>query len=197
MNLLREYIRELLTESVDPRIMKQIEKVEEMDYKVVIYDGSNYGFAEIVEGEEGYSTYYSIAKVSWTYNDGQFGECNKAAWVQASFAHDDLGPLVYDIAIEVSGGLMPDRTEVSDSAENVWQNYMNSRPDVQQDQLDIFADYDYPQLTPDNLDDDCDQIPATQKYKGDWHKSALSKAYFKNGTPVVDELRKRGMLIEN
>ena len=48
----------------------------------------------------------------------------------------------------------------------------------------------------DNLDDDGDQIPATQKYKGDWHKSALSKAYFKSGTPVVDELRKRGMLIE-
>ena len=196
MKLLREYIRELLTESVDPRIMKQIDKAEEMGCKVVIVDTGSYGIAEIVQGEEGYSDFFTIAKVSWTYNDGQFGECNKAAYVQKSNAHDGLGPLAYDVAIEVSGGLMPDRTEVSDSAESVWQNYMNSRPDIQQDQLDIFSDYGYPQLTPDNLDDDCDQIPATQKYKGDWHKSALSKAYFKSGTPVVDELRKRGMLIE-
>ena len=48
----------------------------------------------------------------------------------------------------------------------------------------------------DNPDDDCDQIPATQRYKGDWSKSALSKIFFKDGTPVVDELDSRGMLIK-
>jgi len=194
--LMENWRKYLITEAIDSRIMKQIDKAQEMGCKVVVLDKRDYGFAEIVQGEEGSYSYTTIAKVSWTYNDGQFGECNKAAWVQASNAHDNLGPLAYDVAVEVSGGLMSDRTEVSDSAEAVWEKYMNSRKDVSSDQLDIHKDYGFDQLTPDNPDDDCDQIPATQRYKGDWFKSALSKIFFKDGTPVVDELDSRGMLIK-
>ena len=91
---------------------------------------------------------------------------------------------------------MSDRTEVSDSAEAVWEKYMNSRKDVNSDQLDIHKDYGFDQLTPDNDDDDCDQIPATQRYKAGWSKSALSKIFFKDEMPVVDELDSRGMLIK-
>jgi len=184
--------RFLLTESIDSRIMKQIDKAQQMGCKVYAVNKRDHGFAEIVQGESN----LSIAKVQWAANDGSFGECNKASWVNSSDAHDELGPLAYDVAMEQTGGLMADRTEVSDSAEAVWEKYMNSREDVQQDQLDIHNDYGFPQLTPDNPDDDCDQIPATQKYKGDWSKSALSKIFFKKGTPVMDELRKRGMLQE-
>ena len=59
------------------RRAEAIDKAEEMGCKVVIVDTGGYGIAEIVQGEEGYSDFFTIAKVSWTYNDGQFGECNK------------------------------------------------------------------------------------------------------------------------
>ena len=195
MKLLMESWRKyLLTESIDPRIMKQIDKAQEMNCKVIVSDGKDSGFVEVVEDDPKYG-FYSIAKVHYAYNDGSFGECNGAAVVQRSDAHDSLGPLAYDVAIEVTEGLMSDRTQVSNEAEAVWQAYMDSRKDVKQDQLDIHKDYNLPQLTPDNAADDCDQIPATQKYKGDWSKSALSKIFYKLGTPVMTELERRGMLV--
>ena len=59
----------------------------------------------------------------------------KTLQVGTSYRHSDyagkgLGPLLYDIAIEASGGLMADRTSVSGEAEAVWDKYMSSRPDV-------------------------------------------------------------------
>ena len=198
--IMENWRRYLLTESIDPRIMKQIDKAQEMNCKVIVSDGRDAGFVEIVEDDPKYG-FYSIAKVHYAYNDGSFGECNGAAWVQRSDAHDGLGPLAYDVAIEVTEGLMSDRTEVSDEAESVWQAYMDSRKDVKQDQLDIQKDdparffYDLTQLTPDIPADDCDQNPATKKHRGDWHKSGLSKVFYKLGTPVMTELERRGMLV--
>ena len=189
MRLLREYIRQLLTEStIDPKIMRMIDKAEDYGFFVDITSNS-------VIVYDGYNTDKPRAKIHFE-RDTSFGPCRSGAYVTYAKAEGGFGPLAYDVAIEATGGLMSDRTVVSAEAAAVWDYYMNNRPDVKVDQLDIFSDYGYPQLTPDNLDDDCEQIPATQKYKGDWHKSALSKAYFKSGTPVVDELRKRGMLIE-
>lgn len=91
---------------------------------------------------------------------------------------------------------MSDRTEVSGEAERVWNYYLNNRPDVQSQQLDIMPDYLEPQLTPNDESDDCEQVPAYDTYKNKWYTSSLSKKYKKDGTPVIDELRKRGMLYE-
>ena len=195
MKLIMESWRKyLLTESIDPRIVKQIDKAQEMNCKVIVSDGRDAGFVEIVEDDPEYG-FYSIAKVHYAYNDGSFGECNGAAVVQRSDAQDDLGPLAYDVAIEVTKGLMSDRTEVSDEAEAVWQAYMDSREDVKQDQLDIMPDYGIPQLTPKIPADDCDQNPAYKRFKSDWHQSGLSKVFYKQGTPVMTELERRGMLV--
>lgn len=205
---LREYIRELLTESdravederrygpapsssagIDPKMMQLILQADDANYHVDvssdvvrIYDGSK----------------NKIAAVSW-YEAGlgpTFGPCLKADIVNHSDAIEDMGPLAYDVAIEVTGGLMSDRTEVSDEAERVWDYYMNNRSDVQSQQLDIMPDYGVPQLTPRNKGDDCDQIPAHNKYGDKWYESGLSKKFSKQGTPVMDELRRRGMLNE-
>ena len=92
---------------------------------------------------------------------------------------------------------MSDRTEVSHEAMVVWDYYTNNRPDVQVDQLDILKDYGEQQLTPDDKSDDCDQVPAYDRYKSDWHKSGLSKKISKRGTPVIDELKARGMLYDD
>jgi len=185
MNLLREYIKELLTESaVHPKIMSMIDRLEQRGGSVKI---KRHGVSVIVDG-------HTIAMVTYDPHDDMYGKCLGSKIVSFSEAEDGFGPLAYDIAIEATGGLAPDRTEVSNDAENVWKYYMNLRSDVQQSQLDIPADYGYVQFTPDNDGDDCEQIPATQRYKDEWHKSAMSKVYSKSGTPVMDELRNRGML---
>ena len=91
---------------------------------------------------------------------------------------------------------MADRFSVSVAAEAVWDYYVNNRPDVKVDQLDILEDYLEPQLTPDDKSDDCGQRQAYNNNEYDWHKSSLSKKYSKAGTPVIDELRNRGMLVK-
>lgn len=208
MKLLREYIRQLLTESdreiederrygpspagsaaIDPKMMQLILQADDANYHVDISDS----VVRIYDGSKN-----KIAAVSW-YEAGigpTFGPCLKGAIVNHSDAVEDMGPLAYDVAIEVTGGLMSDRTEVSDEAERVWDYYMNNRSDVQSQQLDIMPDYGVPQLTPRNKGDDCDQIPAHTKYGDKWHESGLSKKFSKQGTPVMDELRRRGMLNE-
>ena len=205
-SLVRECIRGLLAETdraveddrrygpppagsagIDPKMMQLILQADDANYHVDISDS----VVRIYDGSKN-----KIAAVSW-YEAGlgpTFGPCLKADIVNHSDAIEDMGPLAYDIAIEVTGGLVSDRTEVSDEAERVWDYYMNNRSDVQSQQLDIMPDYGVPQLTPRNKADDCDQIPAHTKYGEDWHRSGLSKKFFKQGTPVMDELRRRGML---
>lgn len=186
MKLLREYIRELLTESIDPGIMSQIDKAEKLGIKMELHVGGLYGSITVFDGHD------IIGGVDWEKPAG--GKCNGAEMVSSSGMSHGLGPLLYDVAIEASQGLMSDRMEVSAEAEAVWQRYMASRPDVEVIQLDINKDYQLPQLTPDNEYDDCEQVPAYDMHKEDWHTSPLSKMYKKSGTPVIDELRSRGIL---
>ena len=94
---------------------------------------------------------------------------------------------------EAHGGyerVMPDRFTVSDSAKAVWSYYYNNRPDVETVQTDNFDN----QLTPEE-EDNCVQS-SSRRDKGleNFGQSVLSKVYRKSGTPVMDELRKRGML---
>ncbi len=73
---------------------------------------------------------------------------------------------MYDIAMEYAtskgSGLMSDRDMVSSQAKKVWDYYQNKRSDVEPHQLDIdYGDarrYDLKQLTPDNPNDDCEQL---------------------------------------
>ena len=198
MNLLREYIRELLAESIDPKIMSMIDGAESAGYRVKISDGRVSVYdpqIDVSRWPTKVNAKNKVAGVAW-YSPGgpDFGPCLQASIVNASGAAEGLGPLAYDVAIETTGGLTSDRTEVSGAAEAVWNRYMTSRPDVTVDQLDIMDSYLEPQLTPDDISDDCEQVPAHDTLKGEWHTSALSKKYTKAGTPVMDELRKRGML---
>ena len=128
--------------------------------------------------------------------DTTFGPCRGGAYVTYAKAEGGFGPLAYDVAIEATGGLMSDRTEVSHEAMVVWDYYTNNRPDVKVDQLDILKDYEEEQLTPNDKSDDCEQLPAHFRYKSDWHKSGLSKKISKSGTPVIDELEARNMIYD-
>ena len=182
MKLLREYIRELLAESIDPNIMSQIDKAEKLGIKMELHVGGLYGSVTVFDGHD------IIGGVDWEKPEG--GKCNGAEMVSSSGMSHGLGPLLYDVAIEASLGLMADRGEVSSEAEAVWRRYMAGRPDVEVIQLDDLKNT----LTPGEYDN-CDQEVAMD-YEGPngWMDSPLSKMYKKSGTPVIDELRSRGVL---
>lgn len=119
------------------------------------------------------------------------------------------GPLLYDLAMEHSskgrsGGLAPDRFEVSGDANDVWVKYATARPDVEPQQLDVSSKHAEgdpktwgDQLTPEDPSDDCAQITA-QLYaggkRGAWKKSHLSRAYKKSDRSVTSALKAAGLL---
>lgn len=124
------------------------------------------------------------------------------------------GPLLYDLAIEVSteraGGLTPDRDRVSKDARGIWSKYNNARPDVTAAQLDISAediqwatnrrDLNLTQLTPNYLEDDCSQkstlMGAPREEAIAWNTSPLSRAYRKSPDTLAT-LRSLGLLRED
>ena len=190
MKQLRQYIRQiLLAETVNPKIMSMIDTLE-----------SNGGYVEILpdrvlvwEPTENNPQRW-VAMVAYETPAGARagGKCGRAGGVvQSSTAKTGMGPLAYDVAIEAQEGmgLISDRASVSADALAVWDYYMNNRPDVEVVQLDD----QYNTLTPED-EDNCDQTMADSYGLGDWEGSSLSKLYKKSGTPVMDELRKRGML---
>jgi len=188
MKLLRETIRKiLLTETVYPKIMAMIDKLEELEGFVKI-DGSEVAIR--IRKPTGRTK--KLGSVKWGSSPFRKISCLGAKIVISSEMKMGFGPLAYDVAIEYTGGLTPDRTAVSGSATRVWDRYLNNRPDVQVSQLDN----DQNLLTPEN-EDNCGQRSAIADQGGDnFWDSSLSKVYKKSGTPVMDELRKRGMLKE-
>ena len=197
MTLLREYIRELLTESVDPKIMSMIDELEKNGGHVEVLPDRVILYQPTENNPQRW-----VAMVAYETTAGlKVGRCGRAgAVVQSATAKTGMGPLAYDVAIEAQEGmgLISDRTTVSSDARAVWDYYLNNRPDVEVIQLDD----PFNSLTPED-EDNCDQEVAGGRhamYGGerdrgkDWIDSPLSKLYKKSGTPVMDELRKRGML---
>tara|TARA_R100000008_G_scaffold70185_1_gene47740 strand:- start:210 stop:908 length:699 start_codon:yes stop_codon:yes gene_type:complete len=132
------------------------------------------------------------------------GECLGGWSVYASEAKQGWGPLLYEVALEWSSqngnGLTSDRNIVSSYAEAVWDKYA-ARSDVDANQMDILhPDWDpfpdYPQLTPDDPSDDCDQDVAVDKKEDKWMESPLSRMYFKGTSEVMTALQEAGRLIE-
>ena len=67
--------------------------------------------------------------------DGKGFDCMGAFEVASSGASSGWGPMLYDLAMEYAtkngGGLVSDRTGVSEDAYFVWKKYMDSRDDVE------------------------------------------------------------------
>jgi hypothetical protein len=149
--------------------------------------------------------YWPLGEVSIALPLGM-GKCLGAYEVtgsESSSLFDGLGPLLYDIAMEMAGpaGLMSDRRMVSPSARRVWDFYLKSRSDVTNHQLDSKPGT----ITPDMEEDDCVQNAAAEdavtnggwdfpERGGDWKGSPLSKVYRKRGTPTIDRLRELGII---
>lgn len=117
------------------------------------------------------------------------GPCLGAYEVDNSWSEvRGLGPLVYDIALELAGssGLMADRREVSEDARRVWSYYLHRRSDVKSVQLDNLR-------IPTNEDpeDDCLQSSSGMV----WQESPTSRVYYKPSIKVLPELRRLGLLV--
>lgn len=223
MKLLMENWRRFLTESIDSRIERMIDELEEVGFKVAI-DGTvshsqrdNPGAKPVwydimLLDEFGEHLRGNNVRIK-SNGANEFGEClygSNAWYIAGAGAEDGTGPLLYDVAIELAsqmgGGLMSGRYSVSDEAAAVWDKY-DERGDVDSEQLDIeLAFRSNPhalaQLTPDDDTDDCIQDSAVNYALEDddldprsWSDRSLSRIFRKRSTPVMDELRKRKLLV--
>lgn len=205
MNLLREYIRELLKEAamgVDALVANDtyitIDKEGLTDYNVYYSDAKGNpkdGRVSDVHGE-----------VTIMRPDKGTGPCGEALNVVYAGTASGWGPMLYDVAMEVAtevgGGLTPDRSSVSNAAQNVWSYYFNDRGDVQSHQLDLtdeearfYTDLGLSKLTPDIEEDDCLQSKSIRAYEDKWDQAPLSKRYTKAPT-TMNALRAAGRLVE-
>ena len=143
-------------------------------------------------------------------NPARYGECNNA-FVVANMHQttDGWGPLLYDVAMEVSsiigGGLTSSRNMVSSFAKPVWDYYDKRRSspsdpksDVKKSQLDIeksdAQSFGLDQLTPKDPTDDCMQAAAVKWASGDdygaWEKRSAKSIWDKIGK-MSDEEKKQ------
>jgi hypothetical protein len=123
----------------------------------------------------------------------RFGDCHDSYMVFGSISKiKGLGPLLYDIAIDISshlgGGLMSDRDNVSPDARRVWSFIEKNRSDIIKKQLDNHEN----ELTPYN-DDNCD-VDVASKGDENWINSPLSKVAYRPGMPVIKKLIEIGKI---
>jgi GNAT superfamily N-acetyltransferase len=218
-------MKELLTEwrkfinenYVDPRIQKQMAALVDGGYAIEINSYSNMTRFKIIRLDypRDEQRLLSLGYVAIGRSQHDDGKCLDAWSIYASQAKQNkgLGPLLYEIALEWSsqngGGLMADRSMVSDEALSVWDKYYRTRPEIRAKQLDVDLDRtdphyddgdievaDLKQLTPDKPDDDCQQTAAVGDRGDYWDESPLSKMYFKNNAEIMDTLEREGRLIK-
>ena len=218
-------MKELLTEwrkfinenYVDPRIQKQMAALVDGGYAIEINSYSNMTRFKIIRLDypRDEQRLLSLGYVVIGRSQDDDGKCLDAWSIYASQAKQNkgLGPLLYEIALEWSsqngGGLMADRSMVSDEALSVWDKYYRTRPEIRAKQLDVDLDRtdphyddgdievaDLKQLTPDKPDDDCQQTAAVGDRGDYWDESPLSKMYFKNNAEIMDTLEREGRLIK-
>ena len=201
MRLLREYIRELLTESA-----KGPADLPDGVYVGIKSFGNNTQvFYSDAEGNRRATIKPPVGRVAVSkpgrspHSAQNPGSCLGSWQVISSQVSDGWGPLLYDVAMEVVGdaGIMADRGSLSDDAYSVWKYYMNSRPDVVKKQLD---DPDNT-LTPEE-EDNCDIDSAPEVNEIEWETqlvgalrdSPVMKVYTK-GPTTIQELESMGRLV--
>ena len=197
--MIRQLIREMLL--VEAAYTPETAAASGLSFKVYPTKWGRGGWTVSCEKK---GEYWPLGEISIALPLGM-GKCLGAYEVtgsESSSLFDGLGPLLYDIAMEMAGpaGLMSDRRTVSSSARKVWGFYLKNRSDVTNHQLDSKPGT----ITPDMEEDDCVQSSAGDyvandewnyiKGGEDWKGSPLSKVYRKRGTPTIDKLKRLGII---
>ena len=212
MRLLREYIRELLTEAAKgPADLPEGTFVQIRqsggDVKISYVDKKGEHFIDNLTHREGRDPLIPYGEIMIEKPNAEgapggwkMGPCGDAWMVGYSEAAHGWGPLLYDVAMEYAtlngGGMIADRTGISGEAQEVWNYYLGKRGDVESYQLDDLMNT----LTPDIEEDNCEQAvagwhPETESGTGTWVESPLSKRYTKPPT-TIRQLDQLGRLIE-
>lgn len=116
--------------------------------------------------------------------------CVKALGVEVSQAPSGYGPLLYDLAMELSGdkGIYSDRLAVSDDAAKVWKYYEFHRDDVESfHPLEFIDEFE--------AEEDCVE-DVKFLFGEEWEDDFLSKIFkkVKNKTHVIDTLKANNKL---
>ena len=132
MKHLRQYIRQvLLTEAA----YSVEDLIKEDDLHIMIRRlGSSFRIKYVSTGHDFHPTIKGNILIRPVRSS--MGNCLNAYMVATVTASEGHGPLLYDIAMELAtengGGLMADRSSVSEEARAVWEYYMNNRDDDDQ-----------------------------------------------------------------
>jgi len=218
MSLLREYIRELLTEGKGAKTPQDLIDIpgayilvrDSGDEIEIVYNsletepGRSRDRLRSGELEPGQTPWGDMS----IGREDVHGPCGGAFMVGGAAADHGWGPLLYDVAMEYAtmrgGGMFADRTSVTGEARKVWAYYLGNRDDVTAHQMD-----DLENTLTDIEEDNCEQFSAGgspndefqemlglgEEPAADWVKSPLSKRYTKPPT-TIDALRKAGRLKE-
>ena len=204
MNLLREYIREiLLTESArTPAELPDDTYVTiagtPANVMMIFYSDKN-GNQKKRQAGAGDAEQSVIGRVD--FNDRSEiwrpdrDSCLQAYQVAHSHASHGWGPLLYDVAMEVAGsrGLTPDKTALSHDAYSVWSQYLD-RGDVTKKQLDD-TENTLTGTPKDNCEtDSAENFAGMPMDKDDLLTSPVMKVYTK-GPTTIQQLEKMEKLI--
>jgi len=188
LNDLRSLVKELVLQENSSRLLTEAAFTpENFPPDIIIYVSQEPGSFQITpyvtfkDGKKVHAGVLSIIKTK------RFGDCHNSYMVLGSISKiKGLGPLLYDIAIDIAshlgGGLMSDRDNVSPDARQVWSFIEKSRSDIIKKQLDNHEN----ELTPYD-DDNCD-IDIASKGGENWINSPLSKVAYRPGLPIVKKL---------
>jgi hypothetical protein len=219
--LLNEWNSYLLKEEDASRVMSMIDDLESYGEKIYIKDitkdtvvityGPKYNTKSTLHGSIKCSnTAWQYANIPGNNKGIGAGEKNSCWEVNlTSQTTKGMGPLLYEVLIEYissvkEASLKPDATSVSKFARSVW-NKFDARPDsdIKKIQLDVadsvknsYRHGAVKQITPEKPDDDTIQYSAIHdKGESKWNESALSRSYKKTSTPLIDELKKRDLIV--
>ena len=195
---------QVLGYSVNSKIAKAIEKLENEQMRIVVNKINSYNSntLNVVLIDKSRKQVGNIDAII----DNNYLPCNDAYIVRGSFINASLqgtglGALLYDVAIENSGdaGLTSDRDVVSTDAERMWQYF-----DRSSDYTSLPFDTPENEFTPDNYADDCDALPY-QSYEGlyddygskeQFQDSFFNKSFYKldKSMATTNCLKEKGLL---
>jgi hypothetical protein len=208
--LIKENIEPLNIDSQIKRAIKKISEYDDQKLKILITRDGKYNHlrADLVNSnsketidEVAYITFKKFSHYQVEDQEGIERSCYMIDFTE--FVNYDLGPLMYDIIIELASQdgsfLCCDRFEVSGEAQSLWKNYFSRRShDVKFIQLDIENDNldpeEFPNLTPQIEDDLYQNISIKDKGKN-WFQSPFSKGYYKTDNSVTEFIKKSDLFI--
>jgi hypothetical protein len=217
MKYLRKYIRRILSEdfaashTLHPKIESLIQRFLSNPGLYIEISGNSRIEIKMYDNQKRshwFDDIFEVGSIKIKKYDSLKKPCHGAYVITGYSSMDsgyNLGPLLYDIAIELTkdAGLMPDRISVSDDAFSMWRKYLHLRDDVKWKQLDSKK-----AKWTKSVQDDCDldvsfaqylkstnyathDAKAYKKWARETYEDPLSKVFYKESTPVMNKLKGR------